>query len=78
MKFSHPNDYYYNIIRKNIKKYRIEKEFTQQSLAEAADLSVDYISEIESHKKNKGFSIATLGKIADALEVDIRRFFDNE
>ena len=39
------NDYYYNIIRKNIRKYRKEKKYTQQQLADATDLSVDYISE---------------------------------
>ena len=69
------NDYYYNIIRKNIKKYRKEKHFTQQKLADEADLSVDYICEIESLRKNKSFSIVTLGRIADVLEVDIKDFF---
>lgn len=70
------NDYYYNIIRKNIKKYRKEKRLTQQQLAEATDLSVDYICEIESLTKNKSFSIVTLGRIADILEVNIKDFFN--
>ena len=73
-----PNDYYYNIIRKNIKKYRKEKKFTQQELADKADLSVDYICEIESLKKKKSFSIVTLGRIADVLEIDIKNFFNIE
>ena len=73
-----PNDYYYDIIRKNIKKYRREKKVTQQQLAENADLSVDYICEIESLKKNKSFSIVTLGRIADVLEIDIKDFFNKE
>lgn len=73
-----PNDHYYNIIRKNIKKYRKEKKLTQQQLAEATDLSVDYICEIESPTKNKSFSIVTLGRIADVLEVDIKEFFNEE
>lgn len=71
-----PNDYYYNIIRKNIRKYRKEKNYTQQKLADETDLSVDYISEIESNIKNKSFSIVTLGKIADVLKVDIKNFFN--
>ncbi len=75
MSYYKSNDYYYNVIRKNIKKYRKEKHFTQQRLAEEADLSVDYICEIESLKKNKSFSIVTLGRIADVLEVDIKEFF---
>jgi len=74
--YYNPNDYYYDVIRKNIKKYRKEKKFTQQELAEKADLSVDYICEIESLKKNKSLSIVTLGRIADVLEVDIRDFFN--
>lgn len=69
------NDYYYNIIRKNIKKYRKDRHLTQQQLAEKTDLSVDYICEIESPTKNKSFSIAVLGRIADVLEVDIKEFF---
>jgi len=69
------NGYYYDIIRKNIKKFRKEKHLTQQELAEKTDLSVDYICEIESPTKNKSFSIVTLGRIADVLEVDIKEFF---
>ena len=69
------NGYYYDIVRKNIKKFRKEKHLTQQQLAEKTDLSVDYICEIESPTKNKSFSIVTLGRIADVLEVDIKEFF---
>lgn len=69
------NGYYYDIIRKNIKKIRKEKHLTQQQLAEMTDLSVDYIGEIESPTKNKSFSIITLGRIADVLDTDIRDFF---
>lgn len=76
MSYYNPNDHYYNVIRKNIKKFRKEKHFTQQELAEATDLSVDYICEIESLTKNKSFSIVTLGRIADILEVDIKEFFN--
>lgn len=72
------NDHYYNIIRKNIKKYRKEKHLTQQQLAEETDLSVDYICEIESPTKNKSFSIVTLGRIADVLETDIKEFFNKD
>ena len=72
------NMYYYNIARKNIRKYRMEKGYTLQKLSEEADMSMDYLAEIESEKKGKGFSIAILGRIADALEIDIRNFFDKE
>lgn len=75
MSYYNSSDYYYNIIRKNIKKYRKDKHLTQQQLADKTDLSVDYISEIESPTKNKSFSIAVLGRIADVLEIDIKEFF---
>lgn len=71
----HSNDYYYDIVRKNIKKYRMQKGYTLQSLSEKADMSMDYLSEIESEKRRKSFSIAILGRIADVLEVQISDFF---
>lgn len=71
-----PDGYYYDIARANIRKYRKEKKYTQHRLAEEANVNSDYICEIESQKKNKSFSIAVLGRIADTLEVDIRNFFD--
>ena len=74
-KVIHTDNYYYDVIRKNIRKYRKEKGYTQAKLANEADLSVDYITEIESLRKNKSFSIATLGRISDALDIKIENFF---
>lgn len=74
----HNNNYYYNIARKNIKKYRLEKKYTQQQLAEEAHMSLDYLSEIESIKREKSFSIDILGRIADVLEVPIEKFFERD
>ena len=76
MALKHNDDYYYDIVRINIKKYRKEKKYTQQKLADEWELSVDYIAEIESLKRKKSFSLATLGRIADVLEIDIKNFFD--
>jgi len=72
----HTDNYYYDILRKNIRKYRKEKGYTQAKLATEADLSTDYICEIESKIKNKSFSIATLGRISDALDIKIEKFFE--
>lgn len=69
--------HYYDILRKNIKKYRKEKGYTQQKLADEADMSIDYLAEIESDKRRKTFSLAILGRIADVLEIDIKDFFNN-
>ena len=74
-KVLHSNEYYYDIVRKNIKFFRLFKKYTQQRLAEEADMSLDFLSEIESLRRKKSFSIATLGRIADALEIPIEDFF---
>lgn len=67
---------YYNIIRKNIRKFRLEKGYSYKELAAKANMSIDFLKEIESEIKNKNFSLDTLGKIAEALDIDIRNFFD--
>lgn len=53
IKIKHTDDYYYDIIRTNIRKYRKEKGYIQARLANEAELSVDYICEIESKKRKK-------------------------
>lgn len=70
-----PSIYYYDVCRKNIRKYRNEKQLTQQQLADLSELSMHFISEIESSVKNKTFSIETVGRIADALQVPISELF---
>mgnify|MGYP001052947869 FL=1 len=67
--------HYYDICRKNIRKYRLEKNLTQQQLADLSELSMHFISEIESTVKDKTFSIETVGKIADALQIPIYLLF---
>ena len=76
MALKHPDTYYYDIVRKNIKKYRNEKGYTLQKLSEEAEMSMDYLAEIESEKRKKSFSLAILGRIAEVLEVDITKFFE--
>lgn len=71
----HGENYYYDIVRKNIRKYRKEKGLTLQSLADAAIMSMDYLAEIESEKRKKSFSLVVLGRIADVLEINIAEFF---
>lgn len=66
----------YNIIGKNIKKYRCEKGYTQRSLADALLLSENFIAKLES-STYQTISIDTLKTIADFLHVDIKNFFDN-
>ena len=73
----HDDNYYLDIVRRNIKKYRELANLTQQELADKADITMNYIAKIESPKMKKGFTIPTLGRIADALNIDIKNFFEN-
>lgn len=74
--YIHDNEYYYSIIRKNIKKFRVEKKLTQQDLADMTEMSREYICDIENEKRNKHLTIAVLGRIAEALNIDIAKFFE--
>lgn len=71
-KYIHDDEYYYSIIRNNIKRERLEKKYTQQDLADMTDISREYICDIENESRNKHVTISLLGRIAEALEVDIR------
>ena len=67
----------YNIIGKNIKKYRIKKGLKQRELAEALYLSDSFIAKLES-VTHQTISIDTLEDIAEVLDCDIRDFFDKD
>jgi transcriptional regulator with XRE-family HTH domain len=58
-----------DIIAKNIKTLRLDKDLSQEELADKANLHRTYISLLERKKKN--VSIKILEKIANALEVEI-------
>ena len=73
----HDDYYYYDIFRKNIKKYRKTANLTQQELADKIEVSMHYISQIESANPNKYFTLVVIGRIADALNIDIRQLFDD-
>ena len=71
----HEDTYYFNIIRANIKKEREKKGLTQQQLADKAGITMNYLAKNESQKMGRGFTIVIMGRIADALEIDIRDLF---
>lgn len=74
--YIHDDEYYYSIIRKNVKKYRLEQKLTQQNLADMTEMSREYICDIENESRNKHLTISVLGRIAEALKVDIKLFFE--
>ncbi len=61
----------YDTIRKNIKKYRKEKNITSSQLAEMVDLSHDFIRQIQSEKVGYNFSVDTFYRISVALGVSL-------
>ncbi len=71
----HDDEYYYKIIRKNIRYFRLKKNLTQQQLADLIDMSREYVCDIENDSRNKHLTIAVLGRIADAMNVHIVNFF---
>lgn len=72
---THSDTYYFDIIRYNIKKHREAAGLTQQQLADKAGITMNYLAKIESKKMQRGCTIVIVGRIADALNVDIRDLF---
>ena len=76
--YIHDDEYYYTIIRRNIRKFRLEQNLTQQDLADMTELSREYICDIENEHRGKHLTISVLGRISESLKVDIREFFVDE
>lgn len=65
------------LVRKNIKKYRLMRKYTLQELADLTGLSHGYVRDLECLSIDKTPLLETIGKFADALEIDIRQLFDD-
>ena len=64
------------LVRTNIKKYRKLKGLTAEKLAEKTGYSFQYVRDLESLKIDKTPTLEAIGKFAEALEIDIKLFFD--
>lgn len=64
------------IFGRNIKYYRFQNRITQEKLAELADLSPRYISNIENGSGN--VSLDTIEILADALGINAKDLFATE
>ena len=69
------DDYYYKLARLNIKKHRNIKNYTTQELADKCDLTHQFIRNLECIKLTRRPRLDTLGRIANALDIDIRELF---
>lgn len=65
------------IVRKKIKKYRLMRKYTLQELADLTGLTHGYVRDLECLSIDKTPLLETIGKFADALEIDIRQLFDD-
>ncbi len=68
-------NYIYYLVAKNLKKQRKLKGLTQSQLAELCNYSDGFIMNIESEKYHQTFSLGTIWKFAEVLNIDIRDLF---
>ena len=69
-------DEYFRQLGLNISYYRRKKGLTQLQLAEMVGISRTHMSNIEAPNMNTPFSIITLFRIAQALDVQLCALFD--
>lgn len=62
------------IIAENIRKYRKDKDLSQEELAELAECHRTYIGMVERHEIN--ITITNLNKIASALNVRLAQLIE--
>ncbi len=68
-------NYIYYLVAKNLKKQRKLKGLTQSKFAELCNYSDGFIMNIESEKYHQTFSLGTLWRFAEVLNIDIRELF---
>jgi len=62
----------------NVERHRKLRGFTREELAEKADESRNTIANIENSSKPHSMALGTLFKIADALEIPLKKLFEFE
>jgi len=62
-----------NLFGRNIKYYRFHRQLSQAALAEKADISVTFLSNIERGKMFP--KVETLSRLTESLEIDVHELF---
>lgn len=70
-------NYIYEVISKNVKKYRKLKGWTQEKLADEINYSLSFISGIES-TYHQTFSLGAIWRISRALGVDFAKICEDD
>ncbi len=65
-------NYIYYLVAKNLKIQRKLKGLTQSQFAELCNYSDGFIMNIESERYHQTFSLGTIWKFAQVLNIDIR------
>lgn len=68
-------NYVYYLVARNLKIQRKKKGLTQSKFAELCNYSDGFIMNIESEKYYQTFSLGTLWRFAEVLNIDIRELF---
>ena len=67
---------FYKIISNNVKKYRLERNFSQEKLAlDIGIKSIAFYSNCENNRYYKHFNLEHLYKISKSLNIEISEFF---
>ncbi len=64
------------LLGQRVRLYRKLTRFTQEKLAEKADLAPTYISDVERGREN--ISVDALQRIARALKISLKDLFDDQ
>ena len=70
-------NYIYYVIGQNLKKWRKQKGFTQEKLAEASNYNLSFIGNLEGSKVFQTISVGSLYHLAKILGISIKDFFDD-
>ena len=70
-------NYIYEVISKNIKKYRKLKGWTQEKLADEINYSLSFISGIESNY-HQTFSLGAIWRISRVLGIDFYKLCEDD
>ena len=70
-------NYVYYLVGQNLKKIRKQKHLTQRQLADLCHYSEGFMMNIESSKYYQTFSLGTLWKFADVLNINIKELFND-
>jgi transcriptional regulator with XRE-family HTH domain len=62
-----------DLFGRNIKYYRFHRQLSQTALAEKADISVTFLSNIERGKMFP--KVETLSRLTESLDVDVQELF---